>query len=104
MEVLFFHTDLRDYIDALDEGTHARVYKTIGLLEQFGYHLGLPQSRAMGNGLFELRIRGKHEVRKFYAFFHKQAVLLHAYIKKSQKTPVNELQIALNRKKQLTGI
>lgn len=68
---MFFHEDVRRAIDALDTDTHARVYKTIGLLEQFGYHLGLPQSRALGNGLFELRVRGKCEIRIFYTFFNR---------------------------------
>jgi phage-related protein len=48
----------------------------------------------MSDGLLELRIRGKREVRVFYCFHKNKAFLLHACIKKSEKTLDKELRRA----------
>jgi phage-related protein len=61
--------------------------------------LRLPHSRAMGNGLFELRPKGKEGIaRIFYCtLVGKRIVILHGFIKKTQETPRKELDIALKR-------
>jgi phage-related protein len=63
----------------------------------------LPHSRAFGDGLFELRPRGRSGIgRAFYCFLlGKRVVVLHAFIKKSQQTPDNELKMARKRLKEL---
>lgn len=66
--------------------------------------LGLPQSKALGGGLYELRVRGKQEIRMFYVFHQSSAVILHIFIKKTQKTPAREINIAHKRKNMLTKI
>lgn len=70
-------------------------------LEEFGNDLGLPHSRHMSDGLLELRIRGTREIGVFYCFHKKQAVLLHACIKKTQKTLDKELVRARDAKEHL---
>jgi phage-related protein len=57
----------------------------------------------MGNGLFELRPRGKEGVgRVFYCFVvKKRIVILHAFVKKTQRTPKQELNIARKRMKEV---
>ncbi len=79
------------FLESLSEKEIAKVVRTIELLEEFGNNLGLPHSRHMSDGLLELRIRGTREIRIFYCFHKKQAVLLHACIKKTQKTLGKEL-------------
>lgn len=55
-----------------------------------------------GGGLLELRVRGKQEVRIFYAFASgKRIYLLHAFIKKARTTPKKELDLARQRQAQL---
>lgn len=103
MDIIFYHRDVRDFIDSLDDTTSARAYKVIRLLRVYGYRLGLPQSRSLGHGLFELRERGFQEVRIFYTFFEGKAMLLSGFVKKTQKTPVQEIQKARSRMKGLTG-
>jgi phage-related protein len=63
----------------------------------------LPHSRAFGDGLFELRPRGRSGIgRAFYCFLMgKKIVVLHAFIKKSQQTPDNELKMARKRLKEV---
>ena len=70
---------------------------------EFGPHLHMPHSRAMGNGLFELRPRGKEGLgRVFYCFVaERRIVILHAFIKKAQETPERELRIARKRMKEV---
>ena len=89
------HVDLLDSVEtfliALSEKEIAKVIRTIELLEEFGNNLGMPHSRHMADGLLELRIRGAREIRIFYCFHKNKAVLLHACVKKTQKTLEKEL-------------
>jgi len=66
---------------------------------QYGVFLGL------GDGLFELRPRGRSGIgRAFYCFrFGERVVILHAFIKKSQQTPDRELRRARSRLKELSN-
>tara|TARA_B100000745_G_scaffold204069_2_gene134762 strand:+ start:811 stop:1113 length:303 start_codon:yes stop_codon:yes gene_type:complete len=89
------------FIEGLDEKEIAKVIRTIELLEEFGNKLGMPHSKHIDDGLLELRIRGKREIRIFYCFSKNKAILLHACIKKTQKTPVKELNKAINAKSNL---
>jgi phage-related protein len=94
--------DLLDSVEAFLEGLTgkelAKVIRTIELLEEFGNKLGMPHSKHLDGGLFELRIRGKREVRIFYCFYKNKAILLHACIKKTQKTPEKDLNKARTAK------
>ena len=84
MEIILLNT-VETFLESLNTKEIAKVIRTIELLEEFGNNLGMPHSRHMSDGLLELRVRGTREIRIFYCFHEKQAVLLHAYIKKTQK-------------------
>jgi phage-related protein len=108
---LFWYTDpmqidlldsVEAFIEGLTEKEIAKVIRTIELLEEFENKLGMPHSKHIDAGLFELRIRGKREVRIFYCFSKNKAILLHAFIKKTQKTPVKELNKAMTAKNDLS--
>lgn len=73
------------------------------LMLEFGSDLGLPHTKAIGVGLFELRIKGKEGLaRVFYCVVIEQRiVMLHVFIKKSQKTPKKELDTAKKRMKEV---
>lgn len=73
--------------------TSAKVFRMFELLDRFGHELGMPHSKNIGGGLYELRIRGIQEVRLFYAFHKGVALLLHGFIKKSQRIPGKEMKI-----------
>jgi len=59
----------------------------------------MPHSRAMGDGLFELRLKGKEGIgRAFYCFLIGQKVIIvHSFVKKTQETPKRELRVAISR-------
>lgn len=84
---------------ALPPGMAAKYLHLTDLMLEFGGHLGLPHTRAMSDGLFELRVKGREGIaRVFYCMLvGKRIVMLHSFIKKSQKTPAREIKIARRR-------
>ena len=83
----------------------AKIAHIVNLLRLYGNKLGLPHSKALGSGLYELRIRGKEELRIIYCFAqHRKIYLLHGFKKQTQQTPLKELHVALKRIKDLTAI
>jgi phage-related protein len=66
---------------------------------EFGSILGMPHTRPMSDGLFELRVKGKEGIaRVFYCtLIGQRIVMLHGFVKKTQKTPTKELRIAKRR-------
>lgn len=101
MEV-FTNKEIDEFIASLDKSTMGKVPRMIRLVEQFSYELRMPISKKVANGIFELRIKGKQEVRVFYCFFNNNAYLLHGFIKKSSKIPKKELDKAQNKYRDLT--
>ncbi len=102
-EILFFESGRDEkpveiFIDSLDIDTEAKVFRMVyTLLHQYGPSLTMPHSKKITDNLYELRIRGKVEIRIFYTFKDKAIYLLHAFQKKSQKIPSRELDIAKKR-------
>ena len=66
-----------------------------------GPNLGEPHTKAIGDGLFELRLKAAEGIaRVFYCtLIGKRIVMLHSFIKKSQETPDGEMKIARKRLK-----
>jgi len=61
----------------------------------------MPYSKPLGFKLYELRTTGKVNIRIFYSFRDSKVILLHAFIKKTQKTPRTEINLA---KKELSSL
>jgi phage-related protein len=96
---------IQEFIDALPKPTRAKVFRQLDLLEIKGTDLGMPHSKALGDGLVELRVRsgrGTNEVRVFYVFAKGRRIfLVHGFIKKTQETPDKELKLARQRKQEI---
>ncbi|MDO8460948.1 MAG: type II toxin-antitoxin system RelE/ParE family toxin [bacterium] len=104
--VLFFQTargdsPVEDFIKEQDEATYAKVLQSIQLLSKNGPFLKPPYIKKLQNKLYELRISGKVAIRIFYTIANNEYYLLHAFKKKSQKTPRKELKTTLDRMKEL---
>lgn len=71
---------------------------------QFGWPIGMPLVRPLSGGLWELRssLPSRREARLFFVAGNESLVLVHAIIKKTQKTPDGDLDIARKRLKELT--
>lgn len=103
MKIHLFDSVLETFIHSLEVPTIAKVLRTIDLLEEFSYSLGLPHSKNVRRGLWELRIRGKQEVRIFYTFHNQEIILLHGFLKKTSRIPPREIRLALRKADALAG-
>lgn len=101
MDVAFYNRKIEKEFLSFEMPTSTKIYKIINLLKIFGNRLGMPYSKQLTRNLFELRIRGQQEIRIFYCFYQKQAVIIHFFIKKSQRTPKNEIDLATKRVRNL---
>jgi len=99
----YFHPYVREEIEDWPADVLADYARIVELLMEFGPHMRMPHSRAMGDGLFELRPRSSEGVgRVFYCFMMNQRiVILHAFIKKTRETPKRELKLARKRMKEV---
>jgi phage-related protein len=93
---------VRDWLLALDRQDRRIVGEDIKDVE-FAWPIGMPLCRSLGKGLWEVRsdlINGRI-ARVLFCVHEGQMVLLHAFIKKTQKTPAADLELAVNRKREL---
>jgi phage-related protein len=95
----YFSEDVEIEVLALPSGILARYLRLTDLMLKFGPNLGMPHTRAMGDRLFELRVKGPEGIaRVFYCtLIEERIVMLHSFIKKTEKTPNKELKIARRR-------
>jgi phage-related protein len=75
----------------------------IRLIEELGPQIGMPYTRPMGSGLFEIRARGKEGIGRalYCALPGKKLMVLTAYIKKTQKTQKRDIDLAHKRMKEV---
>lgn len=97
MQIETFNDFVEKFIQSLEKNIIAKVIHTIELLEKFGNKLGLPHSKMVSRGVFELRIYGSQNIRIFYAFSGNKAILLHGFIKKTPKIPSKEIDLVIKR-------
>ena len=70
---------------------------------QWRWPVGMPLSRSLGNGLWEVRTTmPSHRIARAFCFHEDELVALHGFVKKSQKTPKADIDLALARKKELS--
>ena len=102
-DIHYFHDRVYEEVRSWPVDVLADYAHLIELLTGHGPSLRLPHSRAFGDGLFELRPRGRSGIgRAFYCFLvGKRVVVLHAFIKKSMQTPDSELKLARKRLKEV---
>lgn len=80
----------------------AKISHFIDLLIVYGSILAFPHAKKLVENIFELRIRGREELRILYGFKGKTIYLLHGFKKQTRKTPSKELEIAKQRFLSLT--
>lgn len=90
---------VKDFLDSLEDSARDKVYASMELLKEFGVMLGPPHVKKLkGTRLWELRVIGESNVRMFYVVkIGKKFLILHGFLKKSQKTPEKEIEIAEKR-------
>ncbi|WP_106224695.1 type II toxin-antitoxin system RelE/ParE family toxin [Legionella pneumophila] len=99
----FYNESVEEAILAMPPKIQARMIKLLELIETHGANLGPPHTEAMGNGLFEVRAKAQEGIgRSLYCYMKdKHIMVLHAFVKKSTKTSKQELNLALQRKREV---
>ncbi|HLI21065.1 MAG TPA: type II toxin-antitoxin system RelE/ParE family toxin [Stellaceae bacterium] len=89
---------VRLWLKSLDAEDRKAIGDNIRTVE-FGWPVGMPVCRPMGQGLFEVRsdLSGGRIARVLFAIDNEQAVLLHGFIKKTRKTPLSDLETTRRR-------
>lgn len=102
-KVTFYSVSLEEEILGLPAGFVARFLRYAERMEVYGPDLGMPHTRAMGGGLFELRLKADEGIARimFCTLKKREIVMLHQFTKKSEKTPRKELEIARRRMKEV---
>lgn len=102
-DVEYFHPKVLAEIESGPVDILADYARLVELLVEFGPSLRLSHSRSLGQGLFELRPYGKSGNGRAMYCFHigKRISVVHAFVKKTQKTPDSHLRLARKRVKEL---
>ncbi len=102
-KIVYYNEKVRQQIMQLPAGILADYVHLTDLIENHGVNLKMPHSRAMGEGLFELRPKGEEGIaRIFYCTQVEQSiVVLHSFVKKTNATPVADLKLARKRLKEV---
>ncbi len=100
-QITYYNERVQRDVWAMPAGIVADYLRLTEAMELYGADLRMPHSRAMGGGLFELRPKGPEGIgRVFYCTqVGKTIVVLHSFVKKTQKTPDAEMRMARKRLK-----
>ncbi|MHB8881152.1 MAG: type II toxin-antitoxin system RelE/ParE family toxin [Thermodesulfovibrionales bacterium] len=101
--ITYYSESVQQEILSMPTGFLARYLRYTDRVEVFGPDLGMPHTRALGDGLFELRLKASEGIaRAFYCtIVGKKIMVLHQFIKKTDKTPPRELVTARRRMKEV---
>jgi phage-related protein len=102
-EITYYNDRVAEEILALPVSIRARYFQLIDRIVHYGPNLGMPHTRAMGDGLFEMRMKGREGIGRapFCSVVGQRIVILHSFVKKTQKTPQRELDKAIQRMKEV---
>lgn len=91
---------VKEFIDSLDFKSQRKFFFVKELLEEFGHRLPFPHAKHIGDSIFELRFKGyEGALRILYFFYHDdKAIFTNGFIKKTDRTPRNEITIANYRR------
>ena len=100
--IIYYSDQVQEDVLALPDTLQARYIGLTARMIEHGPNLGLPHTDALGGGLFELRLKGAEGIARvmYCLMIERQILVLHVFVKKTQKTPPRELRIARQRMKE----
>ena len=104
MNVSALDSSVVKFIEKLDKSSHAKVSRCFDLLYELCNQIGLPHSQKVSKDFYELHTSGQVAVRLLYVARGDEAIIIHGFIKKTQKMPQHELGIAMSKLKLLRHI
>lgn len=102
-QVSYYSSKVAQQVDSWPDGILASFMRTVRMMMEHGPDIGMPHTRAMGSGLFEVRAKGREGIgRAFYCtVVGERIVILHAIIEKTEATPARDLDTARARQKEV---
>lgn len=101
--IIYYSESIQGDVLALPPSLLGRYFALTDRMELHGPNLGEPHTKAFGDGLFELRLKAAEGIaRVFYCtLVNRRIVVLHSFVKKTEKTPVKERRLAEMRMKEV---
>jgi phage-related protein len=96
---------VEEFLNSLNVRTRQKFLYVRSLLEDFGVKLSAPFCKYLGHDIYELRFTGQEGAVRVLYFFIKDnhVVFTNGFLKKTQKTPPKEIELAINRRKLFLG-
>lgn len=104
-EIIFYKTSndtcpVKEFLLHTDIKMRAKISSLLELLEEYGNLLREPYSKHLRDGIFELRCQSGNNISRILYFFYcdNKIILTNGFIKKANKTPKKEIELAKSRK------
>ncbi len=87
---------VKSFLLSLNDKMLAKIFRIIDVLQDYGPKVRMPHSKALGDGLFEIRAKQGSDISRVLYFFYigKKIILTNGFVKKTQKTPKGEIELA----------
>jgi len=95
---------INEFVDALSDKTRVKTIETFGLLQDYGLEAGMPHVKPLSGmrGAWEVRVKSNKNIYRYpFIIDGGTAIILHAFVKKTQKTPEKELKMIKKRAKEM---
>ena len=101
--IKYYSEEVEEQILALPDTLAARYVVLTSRMIAVGANLGPPHTDSMGDGLFELRLKGAEGIARvfFCTLVGRRIIMLHSFVKKTPKTPKREIKVAQTRMKEI---
>jgi len=101
--ITFYSKKVKSQVLAFPAGILASFLHVAELIEEYGPKIGMPFTRSIGAGLFEIRAKGKEGIGRalYCCLAGKELVILNTFVKKTQKPPKKEIALARKRMKEV---
>ena len=102
-EIKYYSKALQEEIQTFPAGIQARYIHLTERMKTYGANLGMPHTKPMKDGLFELRMKSKEGIGRvlYCTLINKKIIMLHSFIKKTEKIPPKEIKLAISRMKEV---
>ncbi len=102
-KITYYNQSVKDDAHHLPLSIKAKYEAILDKMIEHGPHIGLPFTKAMGKGLFEIRAKGQEGIARgfFCTISNNTIVILHVFIKKTEATPKKELELGIKRMKEV---
>ena len=106
MEIEFYQKEdgtvpAQEFLDSLDDKMAAKLYGMMDILAEYGNELRMPYSEHLEDGIFEVRAKVGSNITRVLYFFYvgKNIVMTNGFVKKQQKTPKAQIELAKKYRK-----